>query len=344
MKQKIKIVTFEEEKKQEYLKLVFNSVLIVACLICVIQAIFKAPMFFLIEPFAGKPYYFYLKTIFSLLFSGLSVFIPFYLYNKAIGKSIKTLFKAEHAKAPIAFYIFGAIAVTGIAVFIQKYSVDFTEYLKTLGYVINEVYPILGQNLFEMLFFIVLSAIIPAFLNEIAFRGIIVENLKKDSYTAAIILSSIIFSFNNISLVLMPYLLITGLILGWLYIKTNSIFVTITAHIAMNTVMSFILTLKNTMNEIDFTGFYSIIVPVCGIIGLLSLFILMIIYKIPQKHTEPGLTAVETVKTVLLSIGLWIFLFIIVFQLFFTYLDKPEAEGNDGTITDESKIVYDYFI
>ena len=38
-----KLVTFEEEKRKEHLYLLFNSFFICACLICVLEVVFKAP-------------------------------------------------------------------------------------------------------------------------------------------------------------------------------------------------------------------------------------------------------------------------------------------------------------
>jgi membrane protease YdiL (CAAX protease family) len=303
------------------------------------QTIFRAPMYFLIDPLGNQPYFFYIKTLFYYLFAGLSVFIPFFIYNKALDKSVKILFKKEHIKIPVLYYILGILAVTGIGIVIYKLSLDLTAYMKSLGFILNEEYPPIGRNIYEQLYFIIFSAVIPAFFNEITFRGIILENLKKDSYTAAILISSMIFSFNNISLEMIPHLFVTGLILGWLYLKTDSVYLTIFAHITMNAALSLIWLTKNTAGDESILNIYNYAVPVAGVIGIASFILLIIIYKFPRKRTEPGLTAAETVKGVLTSAGLWFFIFITIFQLFLRYIDKPEKEEN-GNITNESKIVY----
>ncbi|MDF2685507.1 MAG: family intrarane metalloprotease [Clostridia bacterium] len=338
LKKNTKIITFEDEKKNEHIKFVFNAVFMVSCFICIMQTIFRAPMYFFIDSMSNQPYYFYVKTLFYLIFSGLSVFIPFFIYNKALDKKVKILFKKEHLKIPLAYYILGIIAVTGIGIFIYKLSTDLTVYMKTLGFILNEEYPPLGKNIFEQLYFIILSAVIPALLNEITFRGIIVENLKKESYTASIIISSMIFSFNNISFELIPYLFVTGLILGWLYIKTDSIYITLFAHITLNIALSILWLFRNTATEEYLLIISNFIIPIAGIIGVLSLIILIIKYKFSKERTEPGLTTAETVKGVLISAGLWFFLFITVFQIFLRYVDKPTKEDED--ITNETKVVY----
>lgn len=295
-------------------------------------------MYFLIDSLGNEPYFFYIKILFYYLFAGLSVFIPFFIYNKALDKNIKSLFAKEHLKIPIIFLILGIVAVTCIGIVIYKLSTDLTAYMKSLGFILNEEYPPVGHNISEQLYFLVLSSIIPAFFNEITFRGIILENLKKDSYTAAIIISSMIFSFNNISLELIPHLLVTGFILGWLYLKTESVYVTLIANIVMNAAISIIWLIKNTANEEYLLNIYNYLIPAAAVIGVISLIILIIKYKFRKERTEPGLTAAETVRGVLSSAGLWFFIFITVFQLFLRYIDKPEKE-EDGNITNESKIV-----
>ena len=88
-------------------------------------------------------------------------------------------------------------------------------------------------------------AIIGPICEEIIFRGVILEGmLKKYDTTKAILFSSLIFSVIHLQPLQVIATFFIGLILGWIYVKTQSLWVCIGIHIVNNLVA--VLTMDNS--------------------------------------------------------------------------------------------------
>ncbi len=106
------------------------------------------------------------------------------------------------------------------------------------------VYNTLSINILE---YSMLTLIIQSTLEEFVFRGVILKSIlneTKESY--AIIISSILFSavhyFNpNIDLLSLVNIFFAGILLGYIYLKTNSLLPAIAFHITWNFTQGYIL-------------------------------------------------------------------------------------------------------
>ena len=77
--------------------------------------------------------------------------------------------------------------------------------------------------------------IITPVIEEILYRGIILNLLlKKYSVLVSIILSSIIFAFIHLKFIGIGYLFLYGLLFGFAYYKTKSLFTSILLHFLIN--------------------------------------------------------------------------------------------------------------
>ncbi len=106
---------------------------------------------------------------------------------------------------------------------------------------------ITGSN--QIVVFIVAVIVAPIF-EEIMCRGLILGTLRKSTNKwIAIILSSLIFGVIHGNAIQIIYATTLGIMLGWLYTKTNSIFVPMLCHLAFN-LTSMLLQYVNTENLI----------------------------------------------------------------------------------------------
>jgi membrane protease YdiL (CAAX protease family) len=77
--------------------------------------------------------------------------------------------------------------------------------------------------------------IIAPFTEEVLFRGIILNGfLKNYSVNHAIILSAVLFALFHFTIVQLPVAFIMGCFLGWLYVQTGSLALSIFAHALYN--------------------------------------------------------------------------------------------------------------
>lgn len=78
-------------------------------------------------------------------------------------------------------------------------------------------------------------AIIAPVVEEIIFRGIILRGfLRRYSVVKALILSSLLFGFIHLNITQFITAFLVGLLLGWIYYKTNSLLFVILAHALHN--------------------------------------------------------------------------------------------------------------
>ncbi|MCX7884225.1 MAG: CPBP family intramembrane metalloprotease [Caloramator sp.] len=84
--------------------------------------------------------------------------------------------------------------------------------------------------------FSILSVVIIApILEEIVFRGIILQGfLKNYSITKAIIITAVLFGLFHGNIVQTPLVILLGIVLGVIYIKTGSLFMCIVGHVLNN--------------------------------------------------------------------------------------------------------------
>ena len=139
---------------------------------------------------------------------------------------------------------------------------------------------------------IVSTAIVPAFAEEFAFRGIVMGSLRKYGDTVAIIGSSVLFGAMHQNISQIPFAFILGLIFAYIDCKFNSIFPSIAIHFLNNlyAVSMSILRDANIVSDYAATIIsYSLIIFFC-IAGFVSYIVLAKrnenIFKMSDKKNE----------------------------------------------------------
>lgn len=132
------------------------------------------------------------------------------------------------------------------------------------------------SNPLEIVLYIISTAIVPAFAEEFAFRGILMGTLRKFGDSFAIITSAIIFGAMHGNIAQIPFAFILGLILAYVDCKTNSILPSIIIHFLNNfyAVMLDILQSTKIFSDRIFMTIYFILIAVFCILGLVSFFYL----------------------------------------------------------------------
>lgn len=77
-------------------------------------------------------------------------------------------------------------------------------------------------------------AVLPALLEEWLFRGCVLRVFRAYGDWFAIILSALLFGLMHGNIVQIPFAFIVGLLLGWLYVSTDNIWLPIAVHFANN--------------------------------------------------------------------------------------------------------------
>ena len=144
-----------------------------------------------------------------------------------------------------------------------------------------------GKPFAELVIYFVLSiistAVVPAICEEYLFRGAILTNLLPFGKTTAILASALLFGLMHQHPLQILYTTLMGVVIGYVYIKTKSIWACIILHFANNfiTVLEEYLPLLTKLEWIDDVLDFSIMV--LGAVALLLVFL--------KNDKEPSIEA-----------------------------------------------------
>lgn len=134
---------------------------------------------------------------------------------------------------------------------------------------------------FDNLFLAILvTAVLPACFEEILFRGVILNSFnKKYGAVTAVFVSALLFGIYHMNWLQGIFAFILGIMLGYSYIKTNSLFVPMILHFINNLIAVL-------MNYFEALNFY--ISSACGVYLVISSLVLVIlaIYILELKQKD----------------------------------------------------------
>lgn len=120
-------------------------------------------------------------------------------------------------------YLFTIVSEAGTVIFSRVgVLADVTELL-TIG----------DDPVCNVLYFFIL-VVAPAILEEFCFRGVICGRLARYNKTAAVLISSILFSLVHADFDQIPFAFAAGLLMGYLYVRTGSIWSSVILHAVNN--------------------------------------------------------------------------------------------------------------
>lgn len=338
-----KLVTFEEEKRNEHLYLLFNSVFVCATLICFFEPIFGALML-LFGGIENESLKWGIETVLRPLCSSAAALCPFLVYNIRMQKSFRRSLKPENNKVLPVFYVLGIISVAAVVPFFVYVGDSFCKMLEVDGYVINEVIPDFGQGIAANIFYVIYTSAVSAFLLDLAFRGVATEKLSHAHVVPALLVPALIAAVHTVSLFKVPYAFATAVIIGWCYLKTHSLWLSISMTFAANVVFHATFLIKQTNTE--FYDANILPVAVAGlVIGIAAFAVLAAKQGLKLVRPEPSdfeeeydkINGKQAIVGLLKSFGFWIMIFVFLFRIFFSYLELPtfEIEGENGEVVSE---------
>lgn len=160
------------------------------------------------------------------------------------------------------------------------------------------------------------TAVLPAVLEEVIIRGIVMQPLRRFGDKFAILASALIFGIMHGNMVQIPYTVVAGLFLGYLAIATGSLWPSIILHFVNNfysvALLSFYDNFGDTAGAVASILFIGLFI-VSGIVGGLLYFPMN--YKTKLKNGVDTLKTGEKFSALFLNVPM---IFAIIFLLFQT--------------------------
>lgn len=228
----------------------------------------------LLDTFSPPNYYI---QIFS---SVASAFFPALIYIALSKSSLADTVSAKFVKPSILIpVIFMGMAVAMVA---NTASDIVSENISMFGLENSIDFSYSVDSPEEFILYAIAVAVVPAFAEEFAFRGIIMGTLRKFGDVFAIIASAAVFGAMHGNIVQIPFAFILGLFFAYVDCKTNSIIPSIIIHFINNfyAVLMDVLNTSGVISDRKFLILYMIIVVVFCALGLVSFFV------IKRKNSE----------------------------------------------------------
>lgn len=146
-----------------------------------------------------------------------------------------------------------------------------TQILEKIGIENKNVFDELPQGLWGFALCVVAISFAPAVLEEFAFRGVVLGLVRKTGEGFAIFVSAVLFGMMHLNISQIPFGFFAGLIIGFVYVKSQSIWTAMAVH-AINNFISVCLDFGLDMVSKRTGDYISLgIIAASAVVALLSL-------------------------------------------------------------------------
>lgn len=156
----------------------------------------------------------------------------------------------------------------GICVIANIVNSIITQFLSSFGLDSSVDFPT-PEGFSGFLLMIFSVAVVPALVEEFAFRGVVLSLLKPYGDGFAIAVSALIFGLMHGNMSQIPFAIIVGFVLGYITVRTGSVWVSIALHF-INNFMSVVLTYITMGMSEDSAAFVSVAWIFCSVCLLVS--------------------------------------------------------------------------
>jgi len=175
----------------------------------------------------------------------LSIFAPSFSMIIIMKKDIKNLYFLNTPKN-IRFFFWGILLWIGVIILTGIYTYYATKFMSTNELIESFDYIFSQTTLFQQ---VIIIAVVPAVIEELFFRGVILSSLiKKTNVIIAVLISSLLFSLMHFSLIKIFPTFLLGALFAFVVYKTNSIIPAMILHFGNNSIS---IIAQNAFTEID---------------------------------------------------------------------------------------------
>ena len=170
--------------------------------------------------------------VFQIILSILMFTVPFIATVKIAGYNVGEIgyFGKPREKTALPYFLFGAgfcafanVAIAYASSIFEEFGID---YEVDFG---DE-----PRGFFGFLLTVIATAVVPALVEEFACRGIMIGLLKKHGEAFAVIATAVLFGVMHGNFEQIPFAFLVGLVLGFVYVKTRSLWVCVAVHFVNN--------------------------------------------------------------------------------------------------------------
>ncbi len=168
--------------------------------------------------------------------------------------------------------IFTAFFCCAVLYMVGNISSEFLLWLQNLGIPLRIYEPSIPTEPVRIVLYFISSVILPAFVEEMIFRGYILHLLLPHGKTFAIMVSAVLFGLMHLYLPQLLYATIAGVLIGYYVVRSGSLWIGIFIHVLNNlfaflTDMAYVFLSRSAYQV--FNAVFQSVILLIGIIGAL---------------------------------------------------------------------------
>jgi len=251
-----------------------------------INLLYGAWVYFPIDGLGEKSYFIFCSLFdsFTYLFSFL--FPAYFFYKISRKKNTESPWCEVRITGSYPLMLFAGLGITLFFAYVNFYTVEIIEYSKIYEAIGTE--EDLSEN-YKLILSIISGAIVPAFCEEFLFRGVVISNLSPYGKKSAVVISAILFGFMHQNVGQIIYTIVAGLVLGFIYIRTRSIWGCVILHFINNLYSVITSLLGNRLDEVTASNISLVIDVIIMGVGLFALIALIIVEVVRKKKIKSSL-------------------------------------------------------
>ena len=217
------------------------------------------------------------EWFFNLASYVLTLIIPFAIYAFCVKIPIGVALPFRKAKADLTAG--GFFISLGVGV-VASYATGLLQVvLETFGIGITMPEMETPETIPALILYAITLTVAPAFIEEIIFRGIVMQSLRRFGDVFALVASALIFGIFHLNLIQMPYAFILGLCIGYFVMRTGSLWVGVLIHFVNNSVALVFEFFSPFMSE-ELYNFANVVYNlICIILSVIALAVILMKYK-----------------------------------------------------------------
>ncbi len=220
------------------------------------------------------------QLIYALCYSAAFV-VPVFFWRLLVPKKERMPMLTEgRLPRETVLYIFVGIAIIYAAAQINALLLEPFSYNDFMDDIMSE--SMATQKNYQLVLAFLVTAVLPGFVEELLFRGLVLTNLLPYGRTTAVVISALLFGIMHQNAGQFLYATAAGLVLGFVYVRTRSIFVTVLMHFCNN----FLSVLTMALGErLPLSTAYPLISAINALVAVIGIFgAVMLIFSVGNRE------------------------------------------------------------
>ncbi len=289
----------EDKRKLRRLSLLGGGALLVYILVQY-TLIFALQIFGISELYGSNDIF---QCAFDIILSIAGMYLPFALFGRAMQK-----ISGEENPVPLGrplsapLCLLAVVAGLGLCM-VANYATSILNIIMTLfGIELSTPDIAMPTGVLGVTLTVVRIGVVAAIVEESAMRGFVMGNLRRYGDGFAIVMSAFLFGFMHGNLIQAPFALIAGMGLGYLSVKTGTLWTGIIIHFLNNMISVSVTYLSDVIPEETLNTVYGGLIYILMIAGIFSFVVFNKKTRhIPLRRNETALSAAERVTAYLFT-------------------------------------------